>query len=304
MPNMDNKKRERGIYRVTIIGGIVNAILVIFKFIAGILGNSAAMVADAVHSLSDFATDVIVLVFVRVSNKPHDDCHKYGHGKFETLATFIIGLILMLIGIGIAWNGTSNIISVINGATLERPGMLALIAAIISIVAKELLYWYTVTEGKKLRSNAVIANAWHHRSDALSSTGTTLGIGGAIFLGSKWTVLDPIAALVVSIIIIVMAFRLMKPAVDELMEKSLPDETLDEIVGIVKSFGDVSGLHNLYTRKIGNNYAIEFHIRMDGKTSLEEAHRVITEIETELRAKYGPGTHVMIHMEPLKAAAC
>jgi len=297
---MIDKERERGIYKVTIVGGVLNVVLLLLKFIAGIVGNSAAMIADAVHSLSDFVTDVILIVFVRISNKPKDKDHDYGHGKFETLATLLIGLILLAVGLGIAWNGASAIISVMRGATLESPGMIALAAAIISIVSKEALYRYTIIAGRKLKSEALIANAWHHRSDGLSSIATTIGIGGAIFLGSKWTILDPLSALLVSIFIFKIAFQLIKPCVDELMEKSLPDEVEDEITAIVESFEGVSDLHNLRTRKMGNICAIEFHIRMDGNISLFQAHDKVTEIEQRLKEHYGQGTHVIIHKEPLK----
>ena len=300
MTTITDKERERGIYKVTIQGGGVNIVLLLFKFIAGIIGNSTAMIADAMHSFSDFITDVIILVFVRISNKPSDKDHDYGHGKFETFATLLIGLVLMLVGLGIAWAGVSDIISVIKGATLESPGMLALIAAIMSIVVKESLYHYTVIKGRKLKSDLLIANAWHHRSDGLTSIATTIGIGGAIFLGAKWTILDPLAALFVSVFIFIMAFKLMKPCLDELMERSLSDEIENEITGMVESFEGVSHLHNLRTRKIGNNCAIEFHIRMDGAISLAITHNTVTDIERQLKDHYGQGTHVIIHMEPLK----
>jgi cation diffusion facilitator family transporter len=297
---MTEKEREQGIYRVTIVGSFGNFLLLLFKSFAGIFSNSAAMIADAVHSLSDFFTDIIVIFFVRISNKPKDKTHDYGHGKFETLATLLIGFVLLLVGLGIAWNGTSVIISVIHGTPLEKPGMFALGAAVISIIFKEFMYQYTVVKGRKLKSDAVIANAWHHRSDSLSSIATFLGIGGAILLGNKWTILDPIAAIIVSFFIIKVAVKLMKPCVEELMEKSLPDEIENEIVSIVESFEEVSNLHNLHTRKLGNNCAIEFHIRMNGATSLTSAHDKVTEIEKQLKEHYGHGTHIIIHIEPMK----
>ena len=169
--------REKGIYRVTIVGSVVNFLLLLFKFFAGIAGHSAAMLADAVHSLSDFVTDIIVIVFVRISSKPEDEGHDYGHGKYETLATAIIGIVLLFVGFGIFWNGASSIYRFLHGGSLQEPGMLALIAALVSIAFKEALYRYTVFRGKKLNSRAVVANAWHHRSDALSSIGTAIGIG-------------------------------------------------------------------------------------------------------------------------------
>ena len=297
---MEEKIRERGIYKVTLVGSVVNIVLVVFKFFAGVIGNSSAMIADAAHSLSDLITDVIILVFVRISNKPKDKSHAYGHGKFETFATLLIGVILLIVGIGIAWNGASTILSVISGATLEKPGIIALYGAIATIVFKELLYWYTIAQARRLKSDALTANAWHHRSDGFTSIAAAIGIGGAIFMGEKWTILDPMAAMFVSIFIIIMAFKLMKPCIDELMERSLPDDVEKEITTMIEQFDGVSDMHNLRTRKIGNNYAIEFHIRMDGKISLGESHEKTTEIEHRLKENYGQGTHVIIHNEPKK----
>lgn len=297
---MTNQERERGIYKVTLIGSFANVVLLIFKFVAGFLGNSAAMLADAVHSLSDFVTDIIVLLFVKISSKPEDKEHKFGHGKYETLATVVIGIMLFLIGLGILYNGAKDVIRVINGEALPSPGILALAAALFSIAVKEVLYHYSVIKGKALDSPAVIANAWHHRSDALSSIGTAIGIGGAIVLGEKWSVLDPIAAIVVSFFIIKVAYVLTKNGVDDLLERSLPPEIEDEIVKIILSFDKVSEPHHLRTRRIGNKYAINVHIRMDGNTLLYEAHDTATAIERRLREKYGNETYVNIHMEPVK----
>ena len=297
---MNSKIREKGIIKTTVIGSIINSLLIVFKFVSGILGSSAAMIADAIHSLSDLITDIIVIVFVKISGKPKDKNHNYGHGKFETLATSVIGIILVFVGLGIAYNGLKAIFSVINGAVLPTPGMIAFWAALLSIVAKEGIYRYTIWMGKKLNSDVVIANAWHHRSDALSSLGAALGIGGAIFLGDKWTILDPIAAVVVSIFIIKVAIQLLKSAVDELMECSLPEEIENEIKSIVNSFDDITNLHNLHTRKIGSNYAMEFHIWMDGDKKLDEIHIVVNLIENKLRERYGLQTHIMIHIEPNK----
>lgn len=300
MNELDAITREKEIYKVTIIGGIVNFLLLAFKFAAGIMGHSAAMLADAVHSLSDFVTDVIVIVFVRISNKPQDKDHDYGHGKYETLATAIIGLLLLVVGFGIFWNGASSIYDFIKGEPLGEPGMVAFVAALVSIVLKEILYQYTVIKGKKLNSQAVVANAWHHRSDALSSIGTAVGIGGAILLGNHWRVLDPIAAVVVSFFIMKVAIQLLLPCVDELLEKSLPDEEEKEIERALLSFPGVSEPHHLRTRRIGSYCAIEVHVRMDGQITLEEAHVTATAIEQKLKEMLGRGTLVNIHVEPRK----
>ena len=292
--------REKEIYKVTIIGSIVNFILLLFKFIAGIVGHSAAMVADAVHSLSDFVTDIVVIVFVKISGKPQDESHDYGHGKYETLATAIIGVVLFAVGVGILVNSVTGIVDAFNGKVLEAPSMLALIAAAVSIVLKEILYQYTVYKGKHLNSKAVVANAWHHRSDAFSSIGTLIGIAGAIFLGERWRVLDPIAAFIVSVFIIKVAIDLVKPCVDELLEKSLSKEVEDRILSIVMTNPEVDQPHHLRTRRIGNNIAIEIHIRMDGTMPLNEAHDITKKIEASLKKEFGPSTHIGIHMEPKK----
>ena len=297
---MEATNREKSIYKVTWIGSIVNFLLLVFKFIAGFLGHSSALVADAVHSLSDFATDIIVIVFVKISGKPEDDDHRYGHGKYETLATALIGVALFAVGIGLLVSGATKVADVIKGVVLPAPSMIALVAAAVSIVAKEILYRYTVRVGKNLNSQAVVANAWHHRSDAFSSLGTLIGIGGAILLGEKWRILDPLAAIVVSAFIIKVAADLLKPCVDELLERSLPAETEKRILDIIASFPEVSSPHHLRTRRIGNHIAIEVHLRMDGKTSLEDAHTVATNVERQLKSEFGPDTHIGIHMEPLK----
>lgn len=295
---MDNEKREKEIYRVTLVGSAVNVILTLFKFVAGLVGHSAAMLADAVHSLSDFVTDVIVLVFVRISNKPQDKGHDYGHGKYETLATTMIGIALFAVAVSIIVSGATKIAAWASGAELEAPGMLALWAALISIVMKEAVYQYTVIRARKLKSKAVEANAWHHRSDALSSIGTAVGIGGAIFLGQRWAVLDPIASVVVGAFIVKVSFDLLKTGLGELMERSLPDDVEQEIMKLASSVEGVENPHDLRTRCIGNHYAIELHVYMDGNITLTESHDKATEIEELLREKYGEGTHVAVHVEP------
>ncbi len=300
---MSNNSRESDIYNVTIAGSIVNLILLIFKFIAGIAGHSVAMIADAVHSLSDFITDIIVILFVRISAKPADSSHSYGHGKYETLATAIIGCVLLGVGVGILTKGAEDIIAVLNGEKLEAPGMIALVAAAVSIVFKEAIFRYTVRKGKSLDSQAVIANAWHHRSDAFSSIGTLLGISGAIFLGDKWHILDPIAAIVVSIFIAKVALDILVRSLKELLEHSLPKETEDEIIRIILSVDGVTAPHHLRTRRIGNNLAIEVHIRMDGNITLTKAHQMTSVVEWMLKERFGKETLVNIHTEPIKQTA-
>lgn len=292
--------RKNDIYKVTLVGSLGNALLLVFKFVAGIIGNSSAMIADAVHSLSDFVTDMIVLVFVGISAKPQDKSHDYGHGKFETFASFVIGLVLVGAAIGIIVSGAMKIVSWANGGHLEPPKQLALWAALLSILVKEIMYRYTVKKGRDLDSQVLVANAWHHRSDALSSIGAAIGIGGALILGERWTILDPIASVVVGAMLIKVSVELLRTTIGELTEGSLPDETEQEIMKIVESFPDVYEPHNLRTRKIGNRIAIEMHIRMNGDISLREAHDRATSIESKLRERFGENSHVTIHAEPMK----
>ena len=291
-------ERSKEIYKVTLVGGAVNVVLLVFKFVAGILGHSAAMVADAVHSLSDFVTDIIVLVFVRISGKPKDKSHDYGHGKYETLAMTLIGIALLSVAIGIIYSGAIKITTWIQGGQLEAPGLLALWAALLSIVLKEGVYRYSMIKARQLQSQAVEANAWHHRSDALSSVGTAVGIGGAIFLGQRWTVLDPAASVIVGAFIVKVAVDLLRNGIGDLMEQSLPDAVEDEILRLAASVPGVVNPHDLRTRRIGNHYAIELHILMDGDLSLREAHDKATEVEDTLKSHYGEDTHVAVHVEP------
>ncbi len=280
------------------VGGGVNVVLLLFKFVAGIVGHSAAMVADAVHSLSDFVTDIIVIVFVHISGKPKDKSHDYGHGKYETLAMTIIGVALLVVAIGIVYGGAMKIMAWAKGAQLQAPGMLALWAALLSIVLKEGTFRYSMVQARKLQSQAVEANAWHHRSDALSSVGTAIGIGGAIFLGQRWTVLDPVASVIVGLFIVKVALFLLRDGIGDLMEQSLPDEVEAEILRLAASVEGVDEPHDLRTRRIGNHYAIELHILMDGNISLCEAHDKATEVEEVLRKHYGEDTHIAVHVEP------
>ena len=257
------------------------------------------MIADAVHSLSDFATDLVVLVLVHISAKPQDASHDYGHGKYETMASFIVGLALVAAATGIILTGVMKLVDWYHGVQLQAPGRLALWAALISLLVKEVLYRYTVARGKHLNSQAVIANAWHHRSDALSSIGAAIGIGGAILLGDRWTVLDPIASVVVGLMLVKVAVSLLRSSVGELTESSLPADVEREIENIIRSFPDVSEPHNLRTRRIGNRIAIEVHVRMDGNLPLSLVHDRASSIERAIRDRFGSDTHVTVHMEPL-----
>lgn len=292
--------RKRNIYRVTWVGFAVNLLLAVGKLAAGLLGRSGAMVADAVHSFSDLATDVVVLAFAHVSAKPRDEGHDYGHGKFETLATILISLALAAVGVGILVSGIRAVLTVVEGGVLPRPGAVALIAAGVSIVAKELLYRYTVRIGRAVDSPSVVANAWHHRSDALSSLGTLVGIACAYFLGQKWRIADPVAALLVAVLIFKIALDMIRKGLDEMLERSLPESTEQEILRIVASDPQIRSPHNLRTRRIGSAIAIDVHVRVDGGMSVARSHELTVGIERRLRERFGSQTMISIHVEPVK----
>ena len=290
--------REKEIRNITLWGAFVNVVLTVFKILAGVLGRSSAMIADGVHSLSDLLSDVVVLVFTRISSTGQDRDHSFGHGKFETLATLIISILLVAVGANLLSSGVRNIIGVINGEILERPGYVALVAAVVSIVAKEIIYHATVRTGRKTGSTAVIANAWHHRSDAFSSVGSLIGIGGALVLGDKWTVLDPLASCVISVAIIVVAVKMAMPSLAELLEASLPEEIEDEILATASSVEGVNDVHELKTRRNGMSFIIDAHIAVDPDIPVVEAHDIATNVENALRERYGRETQINIHVEP------
>lgn len=300
MDNQNNTDpRQRALTRVTVTGGISNLLLMLLKMAAGIIGRSGAMVADAIHSLSDFLTDAVVLLFVRISAKPDDESHDYGHGKFETLATCLIAVTLFAVAVSILIKSAMAIAGVTQGLVLPQPGLIALLAAAISIAVKEGLYWYTYLNGKKWNSQVVIANAWHHRSDAFSSIATLIGIGCAYFLGERWRVMDPIAAIIVGAMIVKVSVNIFLPAINELLECSLPKETEDRILEIVNANPAVKDPHKLKTRRIGNRIAIEVHIRVDSTMSVKDSHDITVDIENRLKQEYGPDTLVIVHVEPL-----
>lgn len=294
------RAREKQITRVTLIGSIVNLILTAIKIIAGVVGKSGAMIADGIHSLSDLASDIVVLVFVPIAGKAKDKDHQYGHGKFETLATLVVSLILMVVAIRLVASSAKSIISALSGNILPKPGYIALAAAIISIVSKEILYQYTALVARRTDSSVCKANAWHHRSDALSSIGSLLGIGGAVILGNKWTILDPVAAVIIGLMILFVAIKMAKAPIEELMEKSLDEETEREITDIILATEGVQNMHNLKTRRNGQSKIIDCHIRVKRTISIVEAHDIATNVEKNLKQKFGNETQTSIHIEPQK----
>ena len=294
------RAREKQITRVTLIGSIVNLILTAIKIIAGVVGKSGAMIADGIHSLSDLASDIVVLIFVPIAGKAKDKDHQYGHGKFETLATLVVSLILMVVAIRLVASSAKSIISALSGNILPKPGYIALAAAIISIVSKEILYQYTALVARRTDSSVCKANAWHHRSDALSSIGSLLGIGGAVILGNKWTILDPVAAVIIGLMILFVAIKMAKAPIEELMEKSLDEKTEKEITDIILATEGVQNMHNLKTRRNGQSKIIDCHIRVKRTISIVEAHDIATNVEKNLKQKFGNETQTSIHIEPEK----
>ncbi len=295
--NKENRSKEA--VKVTWIGLAVNLFLTLVKIASGILGNSGAMIADGVHSFSDISTDIAVILGLKAAGKPKDEDHDFGHGKFETLVTAFIGLFLLGVAAGIIYSSASILWDYGDGVIPQRPGWIAVGAALLSIISKEILFRYTIGSAKKLRSKAMEANAWHHRTDSMSSIAVLIGVGGAIVLGGKWTVLDPIAALVVSILIIVVAWGLLKETVMELTEASLDQETEKKIMSLVESVDGAMEPHNLRTRRIGSGIAIDIHIKAPGELQLSEAHDIALEVENALIKEFGEGTFVHVHMDPM-----
>lgn len=298
MKNNNDAQREKAIRKVTFIGAVVNILLTVCKIIAGIYGKSAAMMADGVHSLSDLLSDFVVLVFTKISSKKNDRDHSFGHGKFETLATAIVSIILVVVGVRLMADAIERVFAFFSGEEIARPGVIALVAAIVSIFAKEVLFRVTKKVGDDVNSPVVVANAWHHRSDALSSIGSFAGIGCAMLLGPKWYFLDPVVCIIISIAIIVVAVKMAVPALDELLDKSLPDENVKKIEELALGVPGVRNIHELKTRRSGIDVLIEAHILVDPNLTIVQAHEISTNVEKALESNFGYHTQINIHVEP------
>lgn len=298
MKNNNDAQREKAIRKVTFIGAVVNILLTVCKIIAGIYGKSAAMMADGVHSLSDLLSDFVVLVFTKISSKKNDRDHSFGHGKFETLATAIVSIILVVVGVRLMADAIERVFAFFSGEEIARPGVIALVAAIVSIFAKEVLFRVTKKVGDDVNSPVVVANAWHHRSDALSSIGSFAGIGGAMLLGPKCYFLDPVVCIIISIAIIVVAVKMAVPALDELLDKSLPDENVKKIEELALGVPGVRNIHELKTRRSGIDVLIEAHILVDPSLTIVQAHEISTNVEKALESNFGYHTQINIHVEP------
>ncbi len=286
------------IRRVTWTGFYVNAFLMVLKVVVGLYGHSDALVADGVHSMSDFATDFIVLIFVGIAYKSADSEHPYGHGKFETFASLIIGAVLMAVGVGIGISGFKVAKMCLNGEIIARPGVWTLVVAAISIAMKELLFRYTMATARKVDSPALRANAWHHRSDAISSIATLIGVGAAYFLGNKWIILDPIAAMLIAMFIIVSAIQICRPAVDELLDKSLLPDQMQNAGEAIMGVEGVRKFHRLRTHRNGRMIIIDVHIKVDPQITVERGHCIATAVENRLKAEFGPHMITNVHVEP------
>ncbi len=289
--------RNRNEKRCTLVGLTSDISLSALKIVTGYLGHSSAILADGIHSISDTVTDALVYAMVRLSGKGVDERYRYGRGKYETLAAFLISIILVVVALGLMTEGVQDVWAAIKGETLQRPHTIALIVGIIAVIAKEALYHYTLLQGKKTGSSALKAYAWHHRADALSTTATLLGVAGAMFLGERWRVLDPIAAIAVSVLILILAYRLGRPAVEELLEVSLPQDEQDKISSIVTSTPGVKAFHNLRTRRNGNLRVVDIHVKMDGELTVARSHEITREIERQLSDALGE-VLTNIHVEP------
>ena len=302
MRSNNDKNRTAEATRATVIGLVLNIILVVIKIFAGIFGKSAAVIADGIHSLSDSITDIAVIIGLRLADKPPDKGHRYGHGKIETLSALLVSLVLAGVGMKLLWSGGNTILQVLQGEALSTPGWIAVVAAAVSIIVKEWVYHYTFKIGKKINSQAVIANAWHHRSDAFSSIGVAIGVSCSILLGGKWLILDPIASIIVSVLILLTAVSISRSCLAELLETSLGEEIENEIAKIANEVDGAQNAHNIRTRRIGANIAIDMHIEVDHNLLITDAHDICDQIENALKTRFGEFTFVTVHCEPTRQA--
>ena len=286
--------------RITWLSIATNLLLMAVKFAIGILGNSQALIADALHTLSDFVTDFAVLFGLRVTARPRDADHAYGHGKYAALTTFFIGLALAAVGVQVGASAIHLIFETLRGTPLDAPSPLAFWAALASIAIKEWLYWVTLRVGRRTGSAVLIANAWHHRSDAFTSIGTALGIGAAAFLGPEWRILDPIAALVVCVFLFKIAWDIIHKEIGSLTDRGMSPQVEAQILDLAHAIPGLNAPHNLRTRQVGDTVVIDLHIRVDPSMTVQTSHAIATSLEDSLRHRFGPQTIANIHIEPMK----
>ncbi|MBR5085192.1 MAG: cation transporter [Prevotella sp.] len=293
-----NKDKSEVIFRTTLRSAVLNVLLTIFKYVAGFLGHSAAMIADATHSLSDLITDIIVLVFSKSKVREKDERYDYGRGRIENLITIIVGFVILAIGISVCYHGIAKIVRYAQGEVIEKPGYIALIAAIISMVVKEWAFRFTFRTAQKTKTIAVTSNAWQHRSDAFSSFVTAICIGCAIFFSEKLRILDLVAVLLVGLFIAREAIHLIVDASNILLDKSLPNETEELITKITMEEEGVNGVRDVLTRQIGRDLAVEVYITISGNDTVRQAHERMLSIEKRLQEQFGEDTYVNVHFEP------
>ena len=284
--------------KITLLSIWINVVLTGLKLAAGIFGRSQALIADAIHSLSDFATDVAVLIGLRFTSKPKDSDHAYGHGKYETIVAAVIGLALAYVGVRIAGTAIQRIFHAMHGDPLPMPSAFAFWAAVASIAVKEWLYRATMKVARATGSAALVANAWHHRSDAYSSIATAAGVGADAFQGDDWLILDPIAALFVSVFLLKIAWRIVREQIGELTDQSLAPEVCAEILALARGIPGIEQPHNLRTRMVGRFPVIDLHVRLRADLPLREAHAIATTLERALRDRFGKETIANLHLEP------
>lgn len=285
---MDNYKKAT---RVSIITVIINTVLAIFKVIAGIVGKSSAMIADGIHTFSDIATTVVVIIGLKISNKDADEKHPYGHEKFEPEISKIVSLLLAGTGVFLAYNSIQILLS----GNLDTPKPIALYAALTSIVVKEGMYWYTIITARKVKSIAMEADAWHHRSDAISSVGTLIGIAGAR-MGFKF--LDPVAGVIVSLVLIKVGVEFYLKATGQLVDQSADDEVIEQIKEVAASIEGVKEINDLKTRKFGNKIYVDIEIQVDKRMTVEEGHHIANLVHDSIENTIEDVKHCMIHVEP------
>lgn len=296
MSRSSRTKEDAMLKRVSVVTVLGNVILTIFKLFAGVVGRSGAMVSDAVHSLSDVFTTLIAFLGVRLSQKPADKEHPYGHERFECVASLLLGLILLFTGLGIGKVGISNILAG-NYDALTPPGVIALVAALVSIGTKEAMFWYTRYYAKLLNSPAFMADAWHHRSDAFSSIGSLIGVGGAM-LG--WPVLDSVASVVICLFILKVAYDILKDALSKMLDTSRGEEYDAKLRDYVLAQPDVLGVGLLQSRTFGNRVYIDLVIQVDGELTLRDAHAIAERVHAAVERDFPDIKHIMIHVDPIE----
>lgn len=282
----------------TLIGAAVNILLSGLKLAVGVVATSGALVADGVHSLSDLVTDAAVLLGIRAAQRPPDTNHAYGHGRYETISALFVGAMLLAAAAGILLHSWSRIDAALEGAALRSPGPVAIVMAAASIVAKEIMFHITRRIGRTSGSPALVANAWHHRSDAMSSVATLAGVSGAALLGPQWNILDPAAAGIVACMIGWVGVKTAQTALREMTDHALPASDHAEIKRIVLSVPGTSDPHNLKTRRLGSDVSIEVHFRVDGKITVDDGHEIASEVEARIRRQFGESSTIITHVEP------